>query len=724
MKKFKDWLPGTLVFISLLFYQLFFAFKFFPITEGWFSVYAWLIRSGDVPYRDFSLLMPPLYPLGIAFIQTVFGEGILVLRIIGVCVVSGIGVCLWFILSRVFNYWISALSAVVGCIYYQTGNAFIPYDFTQVLTLYLLLGSSFMLHSVMNLNTTDSIISKCSSSYFAGLFLGAAVLIKQSNAGFFTLAVSLGYAIILFRVLSFRCALNIFIPYVIGGFTILAIIFIWLGCSGAAHNFYYQVIFDALQSKGGGEKIITGWVDGFFGAPSYALRSIQITLSMFSILVWAGAPLMGYILLALKSNGFKDIKDPLVIYFKNAIGLSKLSFTPLFIGFITVGLIASWLNSPLQDPSSQNANEFTIALIFQFVKFALWSLVPGLIFLMLTEKLFLFKKNSSYLRRESWVSISNVVISLSGTIGIGALFVISYYKPQLIALGWRSSGSHFGSNLIVFSTNLYVIASIILLVVFFYKPTIKRATLWLIFLIGLGLVFGNGTSAGLSEISAFYGLSIYIAILLAVSAPLIVPGIVPLFISLQLTSFLVESKFSQPYAWWSVRSEDIRTVECANSDGLLSGVCINSKKYDDILRITKKITLASGEKDELYVFPHTPIFNLLSHQKPFNNLVVSWFDFTSQAKAHDIANALMEKPPKLILISRLPPEVFEAHERLFNQSKYSEQRTIVRSIDDLLLQGRIKLIDTVLIDGLSMQLYERLNANSNGPHTYNNEFNK
>jgi hypothetical protein len=668
--------------------------------------------------------MPPLYPLGIAFIQTVFGEGIFVLRVIGVCVVGGIGVCLWFILSRVFNYWISALSAVVGCIYYQTGNAFIPYDFTQVLTLYLLLGSSFVLHSVINLNTIDSLISKGFSSFFAGLLFGAAVLTKQSNAGFFALVITVGYAIILLRILSFRSALNMLIPYIFGGITILVMIFIWLGYYGAIDNFYYQVIFDAIQSKGGGKKIITGWIGGFFGETSYALRSAQITLSMFNMLAWTAAPLGGCILLAISPNYFKYINRPLISHFKNAFGLSRFSFNSLFIVFIVVGFIASWLASPLQDPSSQNAHEFTISLIFQFVKFVIWSIVPGLIYLFIMERLTFLKKNRESLSVESWISISNTVISLLGIICIVGLIIVAYYKPQLIALSWRSSGSHFGSNLIVFSTNLYVIASIILLALFIYKPTIKRATLLLIFLVGLGLVFGNGTSAGLSEISAFYGLSLYIAILLAVSAPLIAPSIIPLFISFQLTSFIVESKYSQPYAWWSVKSEDIRTIECANSHGVLSGICINSQKYDDILRVAKKISLASSERDELYVFPHTPIFNLLSHRMPFNNLVVSWFDFTSQAKAHDVANALIEKPPKLILISRLPPEVFEAHERLFNQSKYSEQRTIVRSIDDLLMQGRIKLIDTVLIDGLSMQLYERLDANSNGSHTYDYGFNK
>lgn len=48
--------------------------EFFPITEGWFSTYGAMIRDGAVPYRDFPLLLTPLYPFFIALLQMLAGE--------------------------------------------------------------------------------------------------------------------------------------------------------------------------------------------------------------------------------------------------------------------------------------------------------------------------------------------------------------------------------------------------------------------------------------------------------------------------------------------------------------------------------------------------------------------------------------------------------------------------------------------------------------------------
>ena len=127
-------------------YQTLYVNSFFPITEGWFSEYAYLIRIGMMPYSDFSLLLPPLYPLQIAAFQSVFGEGLLPLHYLGIVLTGLIGFVLFDILKQLFNGWISAISAAVTMIYYQSGNAFIGYDFTQFLTLYVLLASSCLLH--------------------------------------------------------------------------------------------------------------------------------------------------------------------------------------------------------------------------------------------------------------------------------------------------------------------------------------------------------------------------------------------------------------------------------------------------------------------------------------------------------------------------------------------------------------------------------------------------
>ena len=157
MKASNLWAAGLFLCIALISYQLFYVLQYFPITEGWFSAYAWLIREGNIPYRDFSLLMPPLYPLEIAFIQSIFGDQLWILRLFGVAIVCGIGLALWGILIRFFNIWIAAFSVAIATIYYQSGNAFIGYDFTQVLTLNLLL---FVFVFVFNISEPSTFLTK------------------------------------------------------------------------------------------------------------------------------------------------------------------------------------------------------------------------------------------------------------------------------------------------------------------------------------------------------------------------------------------------------------------------------------------------------------------------------------------------------------------------------------------------------------------------------------
>ena len=62
-------------------------------------------------------------------------------------------------------------------------------------------------------------------------------------------------------------------------------------------------------------------------------------------------------------------------------------------------------------------------------------------------------------------------------------------------------------------------------------------------------------------------------------------------------------------------------------------------------------------------------------------------------------------PPKVLLIARLPNEVFEGHERLFNKSIPSKQREIISIIDSLSHRNIIKLIKKVNIDNIEIELY-------------------
>lgn len=705
MKISKYWSPGLALFIALLAYQFFYAFKYFSITEGWFSVYAWLIREGNMPYSDFSLLMPPLYPLEIALIQSVFGDQLWILRVCGLAIVSGIGLSLWAILSRFFNPWIAAFSAGIGTIYYQSGNAFIGYDFTQVLTLNLLLFALFILKELDFLKIEKSKSYFFTPAFFAGLFLISAVLTKQSNASLFGLVVFVGFVFVSFILAPTRSALYATGQFCLGTLVLLVPVLIWLILHNSQQQFIQQILFDAMQSKGGGGKIFLGWVNGFFMDGSYIARFIVVGRELISLFTWTCLPTVGIYIFRAYLNQIQEF-EPNVFFHSNLIAsLSRRSRIFVALSAIVLIVITAYGLGPIKSPSSQNAHEFTLSFIFHTMIVVAWIGLGPLVYWVIHT---LVKKKNLNQPLIHWLRKSQILISLIGFLLLFGLLMYVAINPNISIPIWRGYGDHIGSGIIFFSTNLYIFGASISILIFSTKPSFLKAKFLILFLAGVGLIMGNGTSAGLSEISAFYGLSILLAALLTLSAPLLFPSVVPLVASILLTFSVLERKLEMPYSWWSIRSEDIRSLVCVNTVGVLDHICVDQKKYTALSKLLSAMQDASSSNSELYVFPHMPIFNLMSGLLPYKNLVVSWFDFTSQERAKNITADLLQDPPQLTLIARLPIEVFEGHERLFNHSLQSEQRNIVAAIDELARVGRIKLIETAYVDGLQLDLYQKI----------------
>jgi len=618
--------PSLLVALVLAVYQGCYAFSYFPMTEGWFAAYGALIRSGAVPYRDFSLLLPPLYPLQIALIQSLLGESLVVCRAIGVIVTCGIGVSLFEIVRRFFSPWISAAACVAATIYYQSGVAFIGYDFTQFLTLEVLLAVLMLLKQIENEvdGPGSTRFLEASPSFFAGLFLAAAVLTKQSNGGVAALVMTASFATVLVATKKRHETLRRLAQLFLGGLSLLLPIVLWLGSRGALSNFFQQVVSDAVSAKGGKQQVFEGWVAELFGG-QYARHVVELLSDVFP--------------LALCSLG------PTALLFRYGSG-----------------------------------PESTAERMRSFLK-------------------------STRLRQ------ADLRLGLSWLGGLLMVVVITRWFGFLFSDALRHHASLAYENIVRFSFHLYLGGVGFALGRVVLNPSVTGAQGVLLFALGVGLAIGNGTSGGLSEISAFLALAMGGAFLVTFGAPLVVPSLIPIGMSLLLSALLVERKFERPYAWWSVNTEDVRgALACIESDDALDGLCMEPEKYEKLGAVVRAIQSRSGMDDAVYVFPHMPIFNILSRRRPFHNLVVSWFDFTGSRAAQELLTGLTNDPPKVLLLARLPRDVFESHERLFNAGKPCVQRAIVYAVDKLSAEGRLSLIETSEIDGLRLEVYSRVDS--------------
>jgi hypothetical protein len=226
---------------------------------------------------------------------------------------------------------------------------------------------------------------------------------------------------------------------------------------------------------------------------------------------------------------------------------------------------------------------------------------------------------------------------------------------------------------------------------------------------GVGLAFGNGASSGLSEISAFVGVAVLFAFLMNAWIGSALPTLLPVVVALGFCVPFVEAKFQAPYAWWQVVTPPVRTSACADATGILSHLCMAPDEFAKIMRIDNAILANSAPEDTIYVYPHLPVFYLLSNRTPFDGAVVSWFDFTSDALAYDLSQRLKTSTPPVIVMAEIPEIVLAAHENLFRHNRPLGQRKILASVATLLATGRIERIEHITdLTGLTVDVYKRV----------------
>jgi hypothetical protein len=704
MHYFKGHLGALAVFFALAFYQSFYAFSYFPITEGWFSEYAVLMRAGNIPYRDFSLLMPPLYPLLLVFIQNLFGESLIVLRIIGIGITSLIGVVLWSILRKYFSIWISAFAAVIATIFYQQGNAYIGYDFTQILSLYLLCGAYFIFDDVYKIASKKEDEQQLAPIFFAGIFLSLAAFVKQSNGGVGALILFVGYLFCIFKILPFRDCIHKIIDFLAGCFVVAFPILVWLMANDALILFFEQTVVDALRAKGGHQKLM-GWISGFFMAPSY-FDWIKISLLLLlEMLIFSLAP--SYV--AASSFDFKSLHR--IFFWKEIlfpawlvkitpkkwnilVAVAAFIFLYWLVEAIPLGHFNSWLAQSLPDLFFK----ITLLIIYSF------SLVFIIFLLKKYQHVNEFIKNINH---GYWQLISENIIGIAGIFLLFLLASLIRWELLLPSKEYLQKGGLINFFLLFFIPSISLFALPIFAIYLSISRSKEYITVFLLFIFQVALLAGNGTSAGLSEISIYFGVAVMIASILQLTSINLLSALIPFSACILLSCYLIDIKFQSPYAWWSITSKDVRRQVCAPTTGKLYGLCIEPKTYDAITRLVNTIKLESSPNDRLYVFPHLPIFNLLSQRLPYQNAVVSWFDFSSQSQILGISTGILREPPPLLLIARLPKEVFESHEMLFNDSKILPQRYILEAVDEQVKRGRLSLVETETVDGLKLELYKR-----------------
>lgn len=262
-----------------------------PLTEGWWHVYGTWLLEGKIPYRDFELLVPPLYPSLIALSQFLGLGDFLVLRYLGLLLIAFIALGVYFLLRPFVRGLILGLLTGTVVVYLQMGAAYISYDYVYVAILFLLLTfipAAILLTSRKELTAKTVFIA----SALAGTFAALSFLTKQTNG-----LVSLFFGLILSVYLVTRSSgtnygnrtlsliKNSVVPFAIGAGVVGGAFFLVLLITGSLSPAVSDLSSAASDTKGGLVHSLFSWAKGFlaFDALTNAIRLVLPPITFLAV---------------------------------------------------------------------------------------------------------------------------------------------------------------------------------------------------------------------------------------------------------------------------------------------------------------------------------------------------------------------------------------------------------------------------------------------------------
>ncbi len=321
------------------------------------------------------------------------------------------------------------------------------------------------------------------------------------------------------------------------------------------------------------------------------------------------------------------------------------------------------------------------------LKAALLYTSPLLVTSLIATAIHKFRKNYVLHKRQE---ILLIYLSLFLII---ALLCISYYGGELIKPWMVVPGFNLFKNIVAVSVVLPIILILISITSHFTGFSFRRKDLAVGATITIGLIFGNGTSAGISEVSIFLSFAYALAFLMSLPNVYgVAQGVVGV-VCLSFILVLTTAKFQQPYAWWYLSEPDVRESTSHLTSPLMKGFRLSQETTKMLEEVTRIIQTYSQPSDDIFTFSNIPIFYVLANRWPHSKVVVSWFDFLPDNLAREEANRLRNFPPAILVNLKLPEATWVAHENLFRGGKPLGQRDIQAAILELIEKRKLYQLD-------------------------------
>ena len=232
-----------------------------PMAEGWYTYYAQCMHRGELPYRDFEFLFPPVYLYCIFIITQIFVYKIMVLRLFGVLLFVFISIGVYKVIQLIVGKkknWIAFVASVASVFYMQSENAQVFYDYVRLMDLFVVIITYFTLRYIKGVLDDREEVGWL---YTTGGVTAILIFTKQ-NTGLIILAYTICLLFFTFFYKNYNLKKIIFriiqlLAPVVG---ISAIIFVIMALNGMLVPFINSIGGDAISAKGGIVAALFGWI--------------------------------------------------------------------------------------------------------------------------------------------------------------------------------------------------------------------------------------------------------------------------------------------------------------------------------------------------------------------------------------------------------------------------------------------------------------------------------
>lgn len=225
-----------------------------PGVSGMFLEFACRLLSGQVPYRDFYVVVTPFYIFKTALIVKLFGPSIAALRLADIGYRCTLGAILVIWLSRVVRIPYALLGALAAIAVFSTDPADSLTSYTLEATLWALVGA-FLLSYVRW--EGEHIARNISLISISGACCSVSLFTKQTEGGGITLALFVVIAGLSIRHSGLRTAILQLFAFCAGWILPAGAMLGWLASKGALRAFATAIFTDGPSAKGSLGHILT-----------------------------------------------------------------------------------------------------------------------------------------------------------------------------------------------------------------------------------------------------------------------------------------------------------------------------------------------------------------------------------------------------------------------------------------------------------------------------------